>query len=318
MLGLQLGSGQEIGWLETDPLLVKVKDKQVISARGPQQGPSAPVRRYDRVTLVIPIEAYVTDSSGRPFSLPGRTLIVSRYGATIVLSHTLTTDQELTIRCLPSKKKAAVRVLGPIGGRGLEFVYGIALVDRAVNPWGIDFPPLTGAKDMLARTVFQCGICLGREVVHLNEIEFQVFEANQSIPRFCRKCSATTSWKQAEFSDAQSVSDEGHQQPGSSGAEAQKVKTKRKYERVQTKVTACIRQLGFPDEIVQCENYSRGGFRFASSTHYREGSRIEVALPYSTTGNGNIFVHSRIAHVQKVGNTFRIGSAYLRTYDEKH
>jgi hypothetical protein len=298
-------------------LLVKVKDNPVIPARGPQQRPSAPVRRSDRVTLVIPIEAFVTDLSGRLFSAPGRTLIVSRFGATIVLSHTLATDQELTIRCLTNRKKAAVRVLGPMGGRGHEFVYGIALLDGAVNPWGIEFPPLTGAKDMLARTVFQCGTCLGLEVVYLNEIEFQVFEANQSIPRFCGECSATTSWKQAEFPDAQSVSNEGHQQPGSSGAEAQEVKKKRKYARVQTKVSACIRQLSFPDEIVQCENYSRGGFCFASSTHYREGSRIEVALPYSTTGNGNIFVHSRIAHVQKVGNKFRIGSAYVRAYDEK-
>ena len=298
-------------------MLIKVKDNPVFPARGPQQRPSAPVRRYDRVTLVIPIEAFVTDLRGRPFSAPGRTLIVSRYGATVVLSHTLLTDQELTIRCLPSKKEAAVRILVPMGGRGLEFVYDIALLDGAVNPWGIEFPPLTGAKDMLARTVFQCGICLGCEVVHLKEIEFQIFEANQSIPRFCRKCSATTSWKQAEFPDAQSVSNEGHQQPGSSGAKAQKVKRKRKYERVQTKVSACIRQLSFPDEIVQCENYSRGGFRFTSSTHYREGSRIEVALPYSTIGNGNIFVHSRIVHVQKVGNTFRVGSAYERTYDEK-
>ena len=298
-------------------LLVKDKGDSVTAARGRQQLPSAPGRHFDRVNLVIPIRVFATDFNAQPFSTAGRTLIVSRYGATIVLSHTLAIDQELTIRCLPTRKEATARVLGPIGGRELEFVYGIALLHGAVNPWGIGFPLLPDVEDTLARTVLQCGTCPDREVVHLNEIEFQVFEANQSIPRFCGKCSATTSWKQAEFREAQSLSKERRQQPGSSGAEAQKVKKKRKYERVQTKVPACIRQPGFPDEIVQCENYSRGGFRFASSTHYREGSRVEVALPHSTTGNGNIFVHSRVIHVQRVGETFRVGLAYVRTYDEE-
>lgn len=278
------------------------------SGRAPRQGKLRHVRRSDRVNLVVPIEIFGVDRNGRLFSEIGRTLLVSRYGASIVSSQALTIDQELTVRSVTSKKEAVARVLGPIGGQEHELIYGVVLLDTNANPWGIEFPALSGAEDTLARTVLQCGQCACNEVVHLNEIELHVFEANQGIPRFCKGCSGTTSWKQAELSANQPVS------PGSSAAEPPNGKKKRKYERVQTKVSACVRQPGFADEMVQCENYSRGGFCFLTPTHYREGSRIEVALPYSATGNGNIFVSARIVHVQRLGTKFKVGSSYTRTY----
>ena len=293
--------------------MIKTRDDSVVPARGPQQRGDKPVRSSDRVNLVIPIEAFVTDVSGRLVTATGSTLVVSRSGATIVLNQALTAEQELTIRCLPSKKEVAARVLGPIEGRDLEFVYGIDFLNAAAAPWGIEFPLLNGTEDTLARAVLQCGNCPLQEIVHFDRSEFRVFEANQSLPRFCGNCSATTSWKQADFPKVESASTEGHQQPGSSGSETRKEKTKRKYERVKTKVSACIRRSGFSDEIVPCEDYSRGGFCFASPTPYRERSRIEVALPYAQTGNGNIFVHARIVHVQKAGGKFKVGCSYLKS-----
>jgi hypothetical protein len=291
--------------------LVKTQDDSVAPAPGPRQRGDRPVRSSDRVNLVIPIEAFVTDVSGRVVTATGSTLVVSRSGATIVLNQALTADQELTIRCLPSKREVAARVLGPIAGRDLEFVYGIDFLNAAAAPWGIEFPLLNGAEDTLARAVLQCGSCPIQEIVHFDESDFRVFEANHSVPRFCRNCSATTSWKQADFP----ASTEGRQQPDSSGSETRKEKTKRKYERVKTKVSACIRRSGFPDEIVPCEDYSRGGFCFASPKPFRERSRIEVALPYAKTGNGNIFVHARIVHVQKAAGKFKVGCSYLNSDD---
>ena len=56
---------------------------------------------------------------------------------------------------------------------------------------------------------------------------------------------------------------------------------KRKHVRVQVKMKACIRHPGFDEEIVEVKDVSRSGFSFVSSKGYIEGSRIEVAVPYS-------------------------------------
>ena len=60
---------------------------------------------------------------------------------------------------------------------------------------------------------------------------------------------------------------------------------------------AYIRHAGFEDEIVKVNDVSRGGFSFVSSKEYLEGSRIEVAVPYSG-GKADIFVAARINRVQ--------------------
>ena len=85
---------------------------------------------------------------------------------------------------------------------------------------------------------------------------------------------------------------------------------KRKHSRIKTSISACIRQLGFPDEIVVCQNLSRGGIRFRSSRLYATDSRIEVAVPFLSQGV-NIFVPSYIVHVEERDGFFSIGAAYI-------
>ena len=126
----------------------------------------------------------------------GKTTTVSRHGAAIVLNYALATDQELAIRCLGNNREAAVRVVGLIAGEGKELIYGVAFLNPESNPWEIEFPTLIGAADTVGRTLLQCSSCQANEVVHLNEIEIEVIEANRRIQRFCKGCAATTSWKQ--------------------------------------------------------------------------------------------------------------------------
>jgi len=42
---------------------------------------------------------------------------------------------------------------------------------------------------------------------------------------------------------------------------------------------ACIRTYGSSDEIVACEDISRGGLRFKSKKEYTANTEIEVAAP---------------------------------------
>jgi hypothetical protein len=277
-------------------------------------------RRSDRVHLVFSFNVTGTDSHGRDFDVTARTLVISRHGAVIVLGRQLATDQKVQICYTDNKKKkteAEVRIVGLIGGQGQEFVYGVELLDPSVNPWGVRFPNLMGAEPALARIMLQCSACQDREVVHLNEIEIQVFDASQRIQRVCKSCSTMTSWRPESNEESGSASVNGSEKASQQDSSGQPPngRQKRKHARIQTKVSACIRQVGFPEEIATCEDLSRGGLCFKSRTRYIEGSRVEVAVPYSK-GSGNIFVPARIAHVEEVAGLFRHGAAYV-TVSEK-
>src|SRR6516225_4723952 len=86
--------------------------------------------------------------------------------------------------------------------------------------------------------------------------------------------------------------------------------------RVKARVLACIRRRGFQEEVVVCEDLSKGGISFRSRNQYAEGSRLEVAVPY-TPGAGAIFVPIRIVFSQRITSAglFRHGAAYVRPPD---
>jgi len=76
----------------------------------------------------------------------------------------------------------------------------------------------------------------------------------------------------------------------------------------------CVRYRGLDEEVVECENISKGGLCFRGHKHYPEDAQIEVAAPYEP-GTPAIFVPAQIRHVEKLlgGTTFRHGVAYLRS-----
>ena len=62
-----------------------------------------------------------------------------------------------------------------------------------------------------------------------------------------------------------------------------------------------------------CEDLSKGGISFRSRNQYPEGSRIEVAVPF-TPGSAAIFVPIRIVFSQAIPSAglYRHGAAYVR------
>jgi hypothetical protein len=277
-------------------------------------------RRSERVHIEFSIKVLGMDAQGYPFNERGRTSLISRHGAVIVLGRNLAAAHGLTIRCPGNKEDAAIRIVGLLGGQGGELVYGVAFFSSEVNPWGIRFPSPDDSEETLARTLLQCTQCQSREIVHLNEIELQVFEANRSIQRSCQSCSATTSWTQGSNQargDLSAHLNEPPLRPNASATQpASDAHHKRKHARIRTKVLAGIRQSGFPEEIVECEDLSGGGICFRSATRYIDGSRIELAVPYSK-GSGNIFVPARIVYGQKSQDLFKHGAAYVRSNEQE-
>jgi len=85
---------------------------------------------------------------------------------------------------------------------------------------------------------------------------------------------------------------------------------------VRTRVSfqACVRSFTFGDDIVSCEDMSRGGLGFKSRKEYVAKTEVEVAAPYSP-GAHAIFVRAQIVHVEelKKERRFRCGVCYAKS-----
>jgi hypothetical protein len=68
---------------------------------------------------------------------------------------------------------------------------------------------------------------------------------------------------------------------------------RRKHPRVKVNYSACVRHPQRGDDIVLCEDMSKGGLRFKSRKQYYPQSLIEVAAPYEP-GQPAIFVPAQI------------------------
>jgi hypothetical protein len=89
---------------------------------------------------------------------------------------------------------------------------------------------------------------------------------------------------------------------------------RRKHARTRVNFKACVRRPGLADDVVACEDMSRGGLRFKSTRKYFEKMLIDVAVPYSS-GDQAIFVPAQIAYVQELPEQklYRCGVTYLRS-----
>jgi len=267
-------------------------------------------RRSDRIAMSIPIRVSGRDEEGQDFAVESRTVILSRHGATIILKQNLRPDQDLKITLRRRSKGASFRVVGRIGGESDGFVYGVAQLDPHVDLWGIGFPPTSDAKRVLGRLLMECTTCKYQEIAYMNELEVQVFQANQDLTRPCEKCRKATVWKAARDESAEAAPASGEE---SAAAPQPSTVGRRRNTRVNTRLLACVRQPGFSDEVVMTENMSRGGLCFRTNKAYVSGSPIEVAVPFSA-GGANIFVTARVAHVMRkeTDNVFRVGVAYVQ------
>lgn len=87
---------------------------------------------------------------------------------------------------------------------------------------------------------------------------------------------------------------------------------RRKHMRVRVNFHACVRHGEFGDDIVACENVSKGGLCFRSLKYYAVDSVIEVAAPYNA-GEPALFVPATIRRFERIADSdlFRYGASYL-------
>src|SRR5215471_4400747 len=268
------------------------------------------MRQSDRVTLRLPLEASWVDGTGMVCRLNAQTLLVSRNGGVLRLPDAFSAGQELTLR-RPLEgdgiKTVRARVVAEIDREPEGFLYAIHLLDPRADFWDIEFPAPHKAEEALARLLMECSFCQRREVVYLNELQLRSFEIRKCVARHCRNCDAPSIWVESLSEGAAAESVAGHANP------EERIVPRRNRTRVKARVLACIRRRGFAEEVVVCEDLSKGGLSFRSRDQYAEGSRVEVAVPF-TPGTGAIFVPIRIVFSQAIptAGLHRHGASYIK------
>jgi hypothetical protein len=267
------------------------------------------LRKSDRVSLRMPLEASWFGNGGLAVTQPAQTLLVSRHGGVLRLAEQMTAGQELTLRRQQdgeAAKMARARILAEFDRDADGFLYAFVLLEPREDFWGIDFPAPHTAEEALARLLMECSFCQRREVVYLNELQLKSFEVRKCVARLCTHCDAPSIWIEAQSPN---------QQDGTSPKPdpEDRINPRRKRARVRARVLACIRRRGFQEEVAVCEDLSKGGLSFRSRNQYPEGTKAEVAVPF-TPGAGAIFVPIRIVFSQALPNVglYRHGAAYVK------
>ncbi len=269
-----------------------------------------------------------SDTVGKVFSEETKTVLLSRHGAGIVSRYKLSAEQELILRRLDTNKETEVRVVGQIGAESDIYTYGVAFLDSTNNFWGIKFPQQSDAEKRANVALLECSSCKARESVEHSDLEVDVYLVNEGIVRFCKHCGSSTFWKRGtEDTEEVPVAVEAAQAPVTvpavreeapmliaASTPAARPENRRKHVRTKVSFKGCVRSFAHGDDIVTCEDISRGGLRFRSRKPYTEKFKIEVAAPYSP-GAQNIFVPAEIVRVLelKEEKMFRCGVAYLRS-----
>ena len=266
------------------------------------------------LTGELPIEVFGADLDGRQFVEQTRTLTITRDGATIPLANKLAPESELIVRNPVTNEEADARVLDLIQDAASLHVYGIAFTDPAVNLWQVEFPEVQSQKT----TAMKCSRCHSVEAVLLGEIQMEIVESKQELRRHCECSNSWTIWKRTDQrvterrATERGMRDRRRKISPLEEPTTRALQERRREKRTAMKAAACIRCYD-GEVVVECEDVSRGGFRFKSLKAYPVGTRIEAAIPYAKS-SVNIFVNTQIVYQQKLsGGFYRHGVAYVKS-----
>jgi hypothetical protein len=210
----------------------------------------------------------------------------------------------------------------------------VAFLNPEMDLWGIKFHGMTDSEKVASRVLLQCSSCKTREKVEQSDLESDVYLVNEGIVRSCKSCGSSTVWKRATddvsgepVAVEKAAPPEAEERaapvetllaaapdPAPAAKSLARPENRRKHVRTKVNFKACIRSYAFGDDIVTCEDISRGGLRFKSRKAYVAKTEIEVAAPYSP-GSQSIFIRAQIVHVEelKQERRFRCGVCYTKS-----
>src|SRR5260370_8950434 len=213
------------------------------------------LRRSDRVSLRMPVEASWFAAGGVAVKETAQTLLVSRNGGVLCLSEKVLPGQELTVRRQNGAewKMARARVLAEFDREPDGFLYAFVILEPREDFWGIDLPAPHMAEDALARLLMECSFCQRREVVYLNELQLKSFEVRKCVARICKHCDSPSIWVES-LSEARTPDDGAARPPVED-----RMIPRRNRTRFKPRILSCIRRRAFQEEIAVCDDFSNVG-----------------------------------------------------------
>jgi len=255
----------------------------------------------------LPVEVIGSDLEGQQFFKRTRTVTIHRNGVTVSLENKLAPDAEMIVRNPETNEEAIALVLGRIREDFGDNLYGLIFVDSSVNLWHTVFP----AAGVSSRARLECPGCQSVRDLSLSDLELEMFETTRELRRACKTCRSTRTWRETTRDETPRGPGEHPEERSNHGASGAPRVERRKSRRMTMETSACIRYVG-REIIVDCENISKGGFRFTSRERYSEGTRLEAAVPY-TKFTTNIFSPAFIVYSLKMpGGRYRHGVTYTK------
>jgi len=258
--------------------------------------------------LELPVEVIGADIYGQQFLESTKTLSIHRDGVSIQLACELAPDSEVIVRNPESSEEAIASVVGQTPGDTTGHVYGLAFLDPSTDLWRVQF--LSSGP---ARVVhLECSGCGSVCTLSLSDIDLEIFGATRELIRSCKNCNTSGIWKETSLAVRARKPRNLPGRDQDSGSIVSPMEERRKNKRASMKTSGCIRFSGLED-VVDCEDISKGGFRFASRKKYPEGTRVEAAVPYIKFST-NLFSMASIIYCHKMPDgQFRHGVTYIKT-----
>jgi hypothetical protein len=263
-------------------------------------------RQSDRVFLTIPIRVSCIRGRSEVFVEEGQTIDISRRGATIKVDRELFAGEIVKVQRLDgTSKEVAARVVGRVARGSEGHLFGLMILDPTIaSPWGIVFPAVADMDNAVLRALLRCVPCERTEVTYLNEFEADLLLCHHYISRLCEQCGGWTTWNRPY----------DHPSAGPVAAAIPGTQNRRSHGRMHVEAVGCVRHPALGSEVVVVRELARGGLSFFSTTKYPEGSRIEIAVPYSSRAP-NIYAPARIVGSRngagKGSLEYEYGVAYL-------
>jgi len=263
--------------------------------------------------IQMPVEIIGADLYGQQFFESTEILTIHRNGISILLANTLAPDSEVIVRNPETGVEAAAVVVGQTRKEATGEVYGLAFLGNSPVLWNLDFSVGLETRDVQ----LECSSCHSLASYSLAGIELEVLDSSGELTHPCKKCNSSSVWRAANR-EAAAKKISTAPTPALAAAPvsthdltASPIEERRKNKRTAMKVAACVRFAGV-EIVVDCEDISKGGFRFTDHKEYPDGTRVETAVPYSKFGD-NIFSQGTVIYCHKLPDgRFRHGVAHAK------
>ena len=261
----------------------------------------------------LTVEVIGSDVQGAQFFVRTRTSAVHDNGVSVPLVKKLALGSNVIVRNSDTDEEFTAVVVEISPGSKSRDVYRLEYQEtfhEVVRT--LDLTPAPSAPASIVR--LECSFCHSVSPIPLSEMDLEIFASTHELIRYCETCFASTEWRESREDRAANRSRQS-QAPDAAGDDASAPgRERRQNRRTAMRAMACIRFSG-TEIVVECEDISKGGFRFKSAREYPAGTRVDVAVPY-TKSSTNIFCPATISYCQELPEgKFRQGVNYIKRGD---